>query len=69
MKQATKSARVSVSETNLTKAALRLLNHRLVSPEIVYVQQQLGRTATQEAIDDLVIAVRKMPWSSIVTEE
>ena len=57
--------RVPVSEGNIKKAALRLLQHALVSTEIQYVQRVLGTSATQQAIDDNVIAVRKMVWSSI----
>lgn len=57
--------RVPVSEGNIRKAALRLLNQNLVSTEIQYVQRVLGASATQQAIDDNVIAVRKMVWASI----
>lgn len=57
--------RVPVSEGNIKKAALRLLQHTLVSTEIQYVQRVLGTSATQQAIDDNVIAVRKMVWASI----
>ena len=57
--------RVPVSEGNIRKAALRLLNQHLVSTEIQYVQRVLGTSATQQAIDDNVIAVRKMVWASI----
>ena len=59
-------AKLPVSEGNITKAAVRLLSQKLVSSEIHYVQRTLGATATQEAIDAHVLAVRKMPWSSIV---
>jgi hypothetical protein len=59
-------AKLPVSETNITKAALRLLSQRLVTPEIHYIQRTLGTTATQETIDTTVLAVRKMPWTSIV---
>lgn len=61
-----REARVSVSESNIRKAALRLLAQRLVSSEIHYVQRVLGTTATQTDIDTQVVAVRKLPWSSIV---
>lgn len=64
-----RAARISVSESTLMKAALRLLNQRLISPEIAYVQQQLGKTATQQAIDESVLAVRKLPWSTIVVAD
>ena len=62
-------AKVTVSETNIRKAAMRLMQRPLVSPEVQYIQRVLGATATQEAVDEKVIAVRKMPWSSIVTPE
>jgi len=59
-------AKLRVSDGNITKAALRLLTQRLVSPEIQYIQRVLGVSATQEDIDTNVLAVRKMPWASIV---
>jgi hypothetical protein len=62
-------AKVTVSETNIRKAAMRLMQRPLVSPEVQYIQRVLGATATQEAVDEKVIAVRKMPWSSIVTPD
>ena len=62
-------AKVTVSETNIRKAAMRLMQRPLVSPEVQYIQRVLGATATQEAVDEKVIAVRKMPWSSIVIPE
>lgn len=62
----TTNAKVAVSETNLRKAAARLLPTKLVSPEVAYIQRELGTSATQEAVDASVLAVRKMPWSSIV---
>jgi hypothetical protein len=62
-------AKMSVSEGNITKAAMRLLTQRLVSPEIHYIQRVLGASATQEDIDKNVLAVRKMPWASIVVAE
>jgi hypothetical protein len=61
--------KMQVSERNITKAAERLLSQRLVSTEIDYVQRVLGNTATQQDVDDAVLAVRKMPWSSIVVED
>ncbi len=60
---------VPVSELNLRKTALRLLGQRLVSPEIEYVQRKLGNSATQQELDAMVLAVRKMPWASIVRPE
>jgi len=64
-----REARISVSESNVGKAALRLLSQRLVSTEVSYVQRILGTTASQAEIDAQVIAVRKLPWSSIVLPE
>lgn len=63
------SKKVPVSEGNIRKAALRLLQQHLVSTEIQYVQRVLGNSATQQAIDDNVIAVRKMVWASIAPPE
>jgi hypothetical protein len=60
------ASRMPVSETNLRKAAARLLSQTLVSTEVQYIQHVLGATATQKDMDDKVIAVRKMPWASIV---
>lgn len=68
MIRATKS-KVPVSEANLRKAAARLLPSMLVSTEVDYVQRELGTTATQEDLDAKVLAVRKLPWSSIVAPE
>ena len=64
-----RAAKVTVSETNIRKAAIRLSQRPLVSPEVQYIQRVLGATATQDAVDEKVIAVRKMPWSSIVSPE
>ena len=62
-------AKVTVSELNLRKAAKRLLGVALVSPEVSYIQRELGAKATQEDLDAKVVAVRKMPWASIVLPE
>ena len=61
-----RKTKVPVSELNLRKAAARLLTTKLVSPEIYYIQRELGSTATQEDLDAKVVAVRSMPWASIV---
>ncbi len=58
--------KMPVSEGNLKKAAVRLLGQRLVCTEVQYIQRTLGASATQQALDDSVLAVRKMPWASIV---
>ncbi|HYC61657.1 MAG TPA: hypothetical protein VEK79_19030 [Thermoanaerobaculia bacterium] len=57
--------KVPISELNIRKTATRLLTVKLVSTEIAYVQRALGTTATQEQLDERVLAVRSMPWSSI----
>ena len=57
--------KVSVSELNIRKAAARLLTVKLVSTEIGYVQRVLGNTATQDELDEKVLAVRRMPWADI----
>ena len=64
MKKVAKT-RVSVSELNIRKAATRLLTVKLVSTEIGYVQRVLGNTATQEELDEKVLAVRRLPWADI----
>ncbi len=58
-----------VTEGNLRKTAIRLLGQALVSPEVQYVQRALGASATQEQLDESVLAVRKMPWSKLMTAE
>ena len=63
--KAAKAAKVSVSELNIRKAAARLLAVKLVSTEIGYVQRVLGNTATQEELDEKVLAVRRLPWADI----
>jgi hypothetical protein len=65
-KKSVREAKIAVSDTNISKAAMRLLSQRLVSTEVAYVQRTLGNTATQTDIDTHVLAVRKLPWSSIV---
>lgn len=66
VKREPKAPRVAVSETNLKKAAARLLTSALVSPEVSFIQRELGTFATQEDLDAKVLAVRKMPWASIM---
>ena len=58
--------RVPVSELNLRRAATRLLTSNLVSTEVMFIQQELGSSATQSDLDAKVVAVRAMPWASIV---
>lgn len=60
-----KIAKVPISELNVVKTAARLMSPKLVSTEIAYVQRTLGATATQAQLDEKVLAVRRMPWSSI----
>lgn len=59
-------AHFTVTDANLRKAALRLLGQPLVSSEVQYVQRTLGNSASQQEMDDTIVAVRKMPWASIV---
>ena len=61
-----RTPRVAVTELNLRKAAKRLLGTALVSPEVAYIQRELGTKATQQDLDAKILAVRKMPWASIV---
>jgi hypothetical protein len=61
--------KISITEGTVLKASTRLLAANLVSTEIAYVQRTLGATATQEALDAKVIAVRSMPWTSIVVAD
>jgi len=58
--------KMTVSAANIAKAADRLLSQRLVSTEVDYIQRTLGNSSTQTEIDANVLAVRKLPWSSIV---
>jgi len=60
-----KVAKVPVSELNVVKTAARLMTSKLVSTEISYVQRVLGASATQQQLDEKVLAVRRMPWASI----
>ena len=62
-------SKVAVSESNMRKAATRLLSSALVSTEISYLQRTLGTSTTQEELDAKVVAVRSLPWSSIVEAE
>ena len=61
--------KIAISELNVRKAATRLLNVKLVSTEISYVQRVLGNTATQEELDERVLAVRQLPWASIAVPD
>jgi|GEM_PF-1901861 len=60
------SSKLPVTESNLGKTAARLLTTKLVSTELAYIRRTLGASATQQELDDNVLAVRQMPWSSIV---
>jgi len=64
-----RAKKLPVSASNIAKAAARLLSQRLVSTEIDYVQRTLGTSSTQQEIDATIVAVRKLPWSSIVVPE
>jgi hypothetical protein len=61
---------ITVSERNLQTAAIRLFpkHNKLVSSEVDYLRRVLGDRATQNDIDEKVLAVRKLPWSEIVRE-
>lgn len=61
---------ITVSERNLQSAAVRLLpkQNRLVSSEVDYLRRVLGDRATQAAIDENVLLVRRLPWREIVGE-
>ena len=63
--KAEKAKKLTVSDLNLKKAAIRLLGQKLVSNEVLYIQRHLGATATQEQLDQNVLAVRKLPWAEI----
>lgn len=65
---AQKSERLTpVSEKSIKSSAARVTAQgTLVSAEIQYVINALGRSATQQQIDECVIAVRKMKWADIV---
>jgi len=70
VKRAVREPILPVSETNLRKTALRVLNgQRLVSTEVSYILRTLGTKATQQELDASVLRVRKMPWASIVQPE
>ncbi len=60
-----KAKKLTVSDSNLKKTAIRLLGQSLVSNEMQYIQRNLPATATQEQLDEKVIAVRKLPWAEI----
>ena len=70
MSRVVRDPTLPVSETNLRKTALRVLNgQRLVSTEVDYILRTLGTKATQQELDATVMRVRKMPWASIVQPE
>ncbi len=64
-----KKTNLPVTEGSIARAAVRLLGQRLVSPEVMYVQSSLGTTATQQELDDKIVAVRKLPWAKLVIPE
>ncbi len=61
---------ITVSERNLQNAAIRLLpkHNKLVSTEVEYLRRVLPDKATQVEIDEKILAVRKLPWSELVSE-
>ena len=62
-------AKVLVNDSNLKKAAIRLLGQRLVSNESLYIRSKLAPSVTQQEMDDSVLAVRKLPWATIAIVE
>lgn len=60
---------ITVSELNLRKTAARVLGHVLVSPEVQYIQRTLAKSVTQTEMDATVMAVRKLPWATIMPVE
>ena len=58
-------AKVPVNDTNLKKAAIRLLGQQLVSNETLYIRKQLAPSVTQQELDDSIVAVRNLPWAQI----
>jgi hypothetical protein len=70
MSRVVREPTLPVSETNLRKTALRVLNgQKLVSTEVAYILRTLGTKATQQVLDTTVLQVRKMPWTSLVLPE
>jgi hypothetical protein len=61
---------ITVSERNLQSAATRILpkHNRLVSTEVDYLRRVLGDKATQREIDEKVEAVRRIPWSELMSD-
>lgn len=64
-----KQAKVAVTDANIRKASARLLTTKLVSTEMSYVMRELGASATQDELDAKIVAVRALPWASIVIPE
>jgi len=62
-------SKVAVTEANIRKASTRLLATKLVSTEMSFVRRELGASATQDELDAKIIAVRALPWDSIVVPE
>lgn len=64
-----KVSKVPVTDANIKKASTRLLATKLVSTEMSYVRRELGASATQDELDAKILAVRALPWTSIVLPE
>ena len=63
-------AKLRVTDLNLRKTAQRVLGgQQLVSPEIQYLQRTMAASATQQQLDENVLAVRRLPWTSIVVPD
>ncbi len=70
MTRVNRPATLLVSQSNLHKTAIRVLNGQpLVSTEVDYVMRSLGARATQQDLDAMVLRVRSMAWASIVRPE
>lgn len=61
--------RIPTSSSNISKAAVRLLSQNLVTAEVEYVQRSLGASATHSALDAQIVAVRRLPWSTIAPQD
>ena len=68
MKKATRSTSTStvMSESNIRKSAARRLTvGAIVSTEIQYLQLTLTGSVTQTQLDEGILEVRRLPWTTI----
>lgn len=61
----TADRKLPVTERILQHSAARLISTRLVTVEVSYLQRTLNNSETEKTIDEAVLAVRKLPWSTI----